>query len=315
MSPSQKVVSATACALNKINIFRLIKFHLPIRFFHKMPVNNKKNDDSYDLVGLIPAAGEARRLGNLPCSKELLPVGFHKDRKGELSQPKAIAYYLLERMKTANVSKTYIILRKGKWDIPNYFGDGKMLNMSIAYLLMDLPFGVPFTIDQAYTFIKDSMIVFGFPDILFQPKDAFVQLLNKQRDCRADLVLGLFPANHPQRADMVELDDEGSVCGIRIKSSRSHLQYAWIIAVWTSLFTHFMHEFVLSRLERVNSDKRKGNMPDSTEIFIGDVIQAAIDSKLQLKSVIFTEGSFIDIGTPNDFARAIKIHSNGRAKI
>jgi glucose-1-phosphate thymidylyltransferase len=218
-------------------------------------------------------------------------------------------------MQTANVSKAYIILRKGKWDIPNYFGSGKKLDMSIAYLLMDLPFGVPFTVDQAYPFIKDSMVVFGLPDIIFEPKDAYVQLLNKQRECMADLILGLFPAKHSQRADMVELDDGGAVRGIRIKPHRTELQYAWIIAVWTSLFTHFMHEFVSDHLERAKSGKDRAYMSESPEIFIGDVIQAAIDSKLQLNTVTFSEGIFIDIGTPHDMVRAVEIYSSGKAKI
>ena len=29
-----------------------------------------------DIVGLIPAAGKAKRLGPLPCSKEIIPVSF-----------------------------------------------------------------------------------------------------------------------------------------------------------------------------------------------------------------------------------------------
>lgn len=86
--------------------------------------------------------------------------------------------------------------------------------MPIAYLMMDLPFGVPYTIDQAYPFVKDSIVLFGFPDIPFQAKETFVQLLNKQRDTQADLVLGLFLADHPEKMDMVEMDEDGRVRGI-----------------------------------------------------------------------------------------------------
>ena len=118
-----------------------------------------------EIVGLIPAAGTAQRISPLPCSKELLPVGFHQTEANCDTRPKVVSHYLLESMHLAEISKVYIILRRGKWDIPAYFGDGKIVNLSIAYLMMDLPFGVPYTLDQAYPFVKDDTIVFGFPEV------------------------------------------------------------------------------------------------------------------------------------------------------
>ena len=275
-----------------------------------MPVNQQIHNSTYDLVGVVPAAGTARRLGLLPCSKELLPVGFHKDRNGKQLQPKAVGYYLLERMQMADVSKVYIILRKGKWDIPNYFGDGKILGMSIAYLLMDLSFGVPFTIDQAYPFIKDATVIFGFPDILFEPEDAFVQLLSRQSATRADVVLGIFPAIHPRKMDMVDWDKEGRVRGIQIKPSQTDLRYAWIIAVWTPVFTKFMHECVVNELALDLRTKSEGNFGNKQEMFVGDVIQRALDYKLGVECVCFSTGTYLDIGTPGDFMRAMKFTKN-----
>jgi glucose-1-phosphate thymidylyltransferase len=274
-----------------------------------MPVDHFRQKFSNDLVGVIPAAGIASRLGPLPCSKELLPVGFHKDRKGGQSQPKAIAHYLLERMQTANVSRVYIILRKGKWDIPNYFGDGKMLDMSIAYLLMDLPFGVPFTIDQAYPFIKEATVVFGFPDILFEPEDAFVQLLSRQSATGADIVLGIFPATHPHKMDMVDLDKEGRVRGIQIKPSQTNLRYAWIIAIWTPVFTNFMHESVVNELA-LDLKTNGGGLGKKQELYVGDIIQKALDNNLSIGCVCFSTGTYIDIGTPGDFIKAMQFKEN-----
>jgi glucose-1-phosphate thymidylyltransferase len=274
-----------------------------------MPVDHFRQKFSNDLVGVIPAAGIASRLGPLPCSKELLPVGFHKDREGGQSQPKAIAHYLLERMQTANVSRIYIILRKGKWDIPNYFGDGKMLDMSIAYLLMDLPFGVPFTIDQAYPFIKEATVVFGFPDILFEPEDAFVQLLSRQSATGADIVLGIFPATHPHKMDMVDLDKEGRVRGIQIKPSQTNLRYAWIIAIWTPVFTNFMHESVVNELALDLKTNGEG-LGKKQELYVGDIIQKALDNNLSIECVCFSTGTYIDIGTPGDFIKAMQFKEN-----
>ena len=258
---------------------------------------------SEDLVGLLPAGGAATRINPLPCSKELFPVKFYSADKRKYVPPKVISYYLLEKMRRADVKKAYFILRQGKWDIPAYFGDGKMLDMHIGYLIMDLPFGVPFTLDQAYPFLKNAKIAFGFPDIIFEPDDAFVQLLSKREQTNADIVLGLFEASRPQKMDMVEFDNQGSICKIDIKPTSTQLCYTWIIAVWSGRFTEFMHEFVMEHKQRYIAET--DGMPKNKEVFVGDVIQAAVNTDIKIESVIFEKGKYIDIGTPEDLARAV----------
>lgn len=98
-----------------------------------------------DVVGLIPAAGKAERISPLPCSKELWPIGFQKLNGQSPLRPKVACHYLLEKFQRASISHAYIILRKGKWDIPGYFGDGHLVNMHVGYLIMGAPFGPPFT--------------------------------------------------------------------------------------------------------------------------------------------------------------------------
>jgi len=36
---------------------------------------------------------------------------------------------------------------------------------------MDLPYGVPYTLDQAYPFVQNATIALGFPDITCEPED------------------------------------------------------------------------------------------------------------------------------------------------
>ena len=36
------------------------------------------------VVGLVPAAGRAKRIAPLPCSKEIFPVGFRRDAQGDV---------------------------------------------------------------------------------------------------------------------------------------------------------------------------------------------------------------------------------------
>lgn len=261
-----------------------------------------------EIVGLIPAGGKGTRIAPLPCSKEIFPVGFLSMDQGSSFRPKVACQYLLEKMRLAGAIKAYIILRKGKWDIPGYFGDGKMLDMNLAYLIMDLPFGVPYTLDQGYSFLQDATVVFGFPDILFQPEDAFVQLLAKQAESNADIVLGLYSAHQSQshKMDMVELDTDGRVYGIEIKPIRTKLRFTWIIAVWNSIFTHFMHNYVSHISKKTEEIKTRNSGIELHEVFLGDVIREAIHNRLKIDHILFTDGKYLDIGTPEDMVRAVQ---------
>ena len=261
--------------------------------------------DFENVIGLLPASGSATRLYPLPCSKEIFPVGFCLAEERKSGSPKVISQYLLEKMRCADVKKVYFIVRRGKWDIPAYFGDGKMLDMHIGYLIMDLPFGVPFTLDQAYPFLKDAKIAFGFPDIIFEPEDAFVQLFSKQEKTRADIVLGLFKAQNPQKMDMMEFNGQGNICNIDIKPEKTQLRYTWIIAVWNDRFTEFMHQFVLKQKDRFTAEFI--NASKQNEVFVGDVIQAALNNDIKIDYVIFQGAQYIDIGTPDDLAKAVHL--------
>jgi glucose-1-phosphate thymidylyltransferase len=166
---------------------------------------------SRETIGLIPAAGQANRIAPLPCSKELYPVGFRIEGNGNVKRPKVVSHHLLEKMRLAGVSRIYFVLRTGKWDIPGYYGDGSMLNVHVAYLVLGSTWGVPFTLDHAYPFVRHSTIAFGFPDILFQSKDAFEKLMDRQSQGEADAVLGLFGRKRDPKYDAVDFDDQGTV--------------------------------------------------------------------------------------------------------
>ena len=104
----------------------------------------------------MPAAGRSRRLGLLPCSKELFPIGIITDAETSKPRPKVAAEYLLDKLKSAGVTKTYVIIRDGKWDIPTYFGDGRRIGMDLAYVVISGSCGPPDSVDRAYSFIKGT---------------------------------------------------------------------------------------------------------------------------------------------------------------
>jgi glucose-1-phosphate thymidylyltransferase len=41
-------------------------------------------------------------------------------------------------------------------------------------------------------------------------------------------------------------------------------------------------------------------------LFVGDVIQAAINNNLKVEGVIFPDSSCLDIGTPEDLKKVVK---------
>ena len=263
-----------------------------------MIVNDNPSRESLsDVIGLIPAAGRATRIAPLPCSKEIYPLGLRTVGEADTSAPKVICQYLLDKMRLAGISKAFIVLRQGKWDIPAYLGDGTSFNMNLAYLMLGLPYGVPYTIDQAYNFVKKSVIAFGFPDILFEPDDAFVQLFARQTISDADAVLGIFPADRTRKVDMVDIADGGQIREIIIKPKETNLQHTWGISVWRPTFTNFMHNYLL---------ESKESAATQPELHMGDVFQAAISKGLLIEGLQVSDRPFIDIGTADDLLRAIK---------
>ena len=222
-------------------------------------------------------------------------------------RPKVVTEYLLERLKLAGINNVYVVLRDGKWDIPAHFKDGHLLNMNLAYLMMRIPYGAPYSVDQAYPFVKESVVALGFPDIIFQPEDAFLQLLAKLANTNAEIVLGLAPIEKSQNWDMVDLTKDGRIHRIHVKQPGINLPYGWFIAVWTPIFTNFMHEYLASRHEMEKANNSEGNILQQRELYLGDVFQAAILNEMPMETVLFREGRCLDIGTPEGILKAIQM--------
>jgi glucose-1-phosphate thymidylyltransferase len=259
---------------------------------------SQTNSATPEVVGLIPAGGKATRLAPLPCSKEMFPLGFRPVGEGQSLRPKVVSHYLIEKMKFAGICKAYFVLAPGKWDIPAYFGDGSLLSMHLAYLMLGAPFGVPFTLDQAYPFVRRDIVAFGFPDILFGCEDGFSKLLVRQAVSHSDITLGLFPANHSfSKEDRVDFNDDGEVREIILRPSQSDLRYSWAIAVWNPTFTQFLHDYVADN--KLAAER-------TSELSAGHAIQEALRTRLRVVGMILSEEPYLDIGSPEGLREAIR---------
>ena len=249
------------------------------------------------VIGLIPAAGMGTRISPLPCSKEIFPIGIWKKTGAYKDRPKAVCNYLLEKMHSAEIRKIFVILRNGKWDIPGYLLNGERFGLHIAYVVVAHTDSVAYSLDQAYHFVKDDLIALGFPDVLFREENAYEKLLDFQGANNVDVALGLFPADNPQKIDMVNVDDHGRITEIVTKPQNTHLNFSWGIAVWTPVFTKYLHDY-LSKKNRFDHGK--------SELYMGDVIQQAIKEGLRVEGTIISNEPLLDIGTPEDLMRAEK---------
>jgi glucose-1-phosphate thymidylyltransferase len=250
-----------------------------------------------NVIGIIPAAGHAHRMGPLPCSKELLPLGIGSAEDQSGPRYRVTISYLLKALRSADITKAFIILRKGKWDIPGYLGDGSDFNMHIGYLMQGLPYAVPYTLDQTFQFMQQSIAALGFPDILYNGNEIFSKMLGRLKENDLDIVLGLFPADKPQNADGVEYDDDMIIRRVVPKPHDKKHPFVWAAAVWKPVFTHFMHDY-LAQLD----PPKNGQI----ELQIGHVMQEAITEGHRVAGVHVSKYPPIDIGTPENYTAVVK---------
>ncbi len=252
------------------------------------------------LIGVIPAAGKARRLGALPCSKAILPVGFSQhpgdDGRGRI---RVAIEDSIEAFSRAGISRSVIVIGPDNLDIPAYLGSGEPWNMRFAYRIVEKSPSVPFSLDQARPFVHDQDVVLAFPDTQFTPADAIERLVAKWRGCQADVLLALVPTDNGHKMDLVSIDAGQRVERLDVKPGRSHSGWTWFAAIWNSRFTEFLHDELRDRLRQTNRPATGTDGPGG-EPGISDFINNAIANAMDVQVITFEDGSAHDIGTIDD---------------
>lgn len=237
-------------------------------------------------IGLMPAAGHARRLGNIACSKELLPITTTAGYA-------PVCTNLLRQFRIAGADQACIVLRQSKTDIAETLGNGEQHELALQYIFVNSSPSVPHSIDAAYARTKDNEVLFGFPDILIKPADALKILTRERGIADSDVMLGLFPSNQPEKVDMIDYDAFGKVRAIIIKDPTCTLRETWLLATWNARFTDFLHHWVATCANDSTSEPQ-----------LGHAFSAAVSQGLQVDTHLFSNGDYLDIGTPEDLARA-----------
>jgi len=252
-----------------------------------------------NVVGVIPAAGRALRLGRLPCSKELLPVG--PAAAGAPGPARTAIEVLLERFAAAGIPRAYVLMDGSKGDLPRYLAEpaeSPPRQPALAFLSMADSPSVPHTLDRAFPFLAQEpapWVALGFPDVLFEPEDAFGHLIERRGQTGAAVVLGLFPARDPSSTDMVATGPGGEVLRIDVRPPESDLPLAWALALWDRRFTELLHRSL---------QRPRGHGPG--ELQLGSLFERAITEGLEVQSVAFPRGRFRDLGTPEGYSEALR---------
>jgi glucose-1-phosphate thymidylyltransferase len=198
---------------------------------------------------------------------------------------KPVISHLLRCLGQAEIDDMIIVLRDDKTDIADYLAGPEWSGKRFRFTMTPGTSGVPETVALGIRDAGQRNVAFGFPDILFEPQDAFVELMHQLENVEADVVLGLFPTDTPEKMDMVATDRRGRVTDIQIKPDSTTLQLTWILATWTPRFSAFL------------TDNHDGD-------HLGHAFQLAIADGFTIDTVSFGDGRSLDIGTPDDLAHA-----------
>lgn len=254
-----------------------------------------------ELVGLIPGGGTASRLAPLPCSKELLPMGFRATPEGP--RPRVLASYLLDSITQAGAREVFWLPDRRKTDIISYFGSGQSSGARLAFVPTESSPSVVHTVDAAGAFLRDRCVLFGFPDIIFEPSALARRAWERLRSGGMDVVLGAVHAPREQIADRILIEPGGRVREVRVKPLDSPWPDAWIVAAWAPAFTHFLRSWLAAQPQPGAAGS------PLAELYMGHVVQAAISAGMSVHAETLQEGSFIDAGTPAGLASALQRYS------
>ena len=252
------------------------------------------------LIGLIPAAGKGSRLSPLPFSKELYPIGYQDfEVEGETKKrPKVVSQYLVNHFRSVGVEKLIITLGPGKQDIMEYYGAGSRFDMDIVYNFQRVARGMPFALDTSFRWLNEQdTVIFGMSDTIIEPVNSFVQMLDFHNKSNADLTIGLFHTDNPQKFGMVDYDLKTfDVRSTIDKPKETKLTHMWGCCIWNFRFASLMHDHCLQATQST----------EANELVFGDIINSAIKKNFRVMGFPIDNGKYIDIGTIEDLDYALR---------
>ena len=156
------------------------------------------------VVGVIPAAGLATRLGLAEGAKELVEVGG-----------RPVMDYLVERLR-AVTDEIVVVTRPDKRDVVEH-------SRSLGLRVVE---GEPSSVSESLLLGLSGAdtVLLGFPDTIWEPVDGFVRLVEALEE--SDVALGVFESEEPGRSDVVALDGD-RVEAVDVKPAKPRSNLIW----------------------------------------------------------------------------------------
>jgi NDP-sugar pyrophosphorylase family protein len=128
--------------------------------------------------------------------------------------------YLVERMQRAGCTDIRVVTRPEKKDVIDHAEECGLTVIRAS------PASVSESLLAALEEAgPDDVVLFGFPDTIWEPPDGFVRLLDTLGGFQ--VALGLFRGREPERSDVVEFTDTGLVTAISVKPHAPASGWVW----------------------------------------------------------------------------------------
>lgn len=206
--------------------------------------------------------------------------------------PRPICEVALRSIRSSGATRCVVVISPDKTELIRVLGDGSHLDLTLSYAIQPEPNGLPQAVAVAASCFEDRDVVLALPDTVMLPQDALAVVHQRRVETGADLCLGVFPVDEPERLGPVEIVD-GEVVQIHDKPARPPANNSWGVASWTPAFTTFCAAW-----ER---DAAPGR-----ERALGHVFEAARQSGLRVVAHHFAEGALLDVGTPRGLRATLR---------
>ena len=98
-----------------------------------MQVARPDNKGDYGYCGTHTCRGHGKPARQAAMQQGNFSPAMDGNGKLHVASENLIRYY-----RKAGIKEVYFIIHKGKWDIPEYYGDGSDMDVNIGYLIIEL---------------------------------------------------------------------------------------------------------------------------------------------------------------------------------
>ncbi|MCG8467251.1 MAG: hypothetical protein MJB57_03460 [Gemmatimonadetes bacterium] len=246
-------------------------------------------DDS--IVGIVPAAGRARRLGDLSISKALLPV--YLDPTDSERAPHPACHCLLRQMLRDGIRTAIVVTLEEATDVREALGSGGAPLPDLRHISLAASHSPVFSVAAATRTVPEANVAFGFPDMLWRADAPFERLVSRLA-LGASVTIGLFPTSPDYPTAEVETDDAGRVVRFHDPTPASG-RPTWALAAWTPA--------VSRALERIADHPPD---PAAPELDLTAALVRLLAEGFRIDAVRISEEPFFDIGSPERLEAALR---------